>query len=121
MANIPFPELQDTLSAAAQIVAPDKELTFRAMFGGAGVYVEGIIMATLSNVGIGLKLSPPDQEQLLKLDGAKRLQHDESMPPSKQYIQPPKAFESNPDEIAHWVKRSIDFVMTLPIPKKKLK
>ena len=44
MANVPFPELQDTLTAAAHLVAPDKELSFRAMFGGAGVYVDGIIM-----------------------------------------------------------------------------
>ena len=119
MANIPFPELQVVVTEAAGISSPEKEVTFRAMFGGAGVYVEGVIFATLSNVGIGLKLSAADQVELLMLEGAKRLQYDESMPPSKQYIQPPTSMETEPVVLSKWVKLSMDHVLTLPPPKKK--
>ena len=119
MANIPFPELQAVISEAAFLTAPEKEITFKAMFGGAGVYVDGIILATLSNVGIGLKLSPSHQDELLAQAGAKRLQYDESMPPSKSYIQPPGSMQSNAIELAKWVAYSIEFVISLPPPKNK--
>lgn len=116
--SIPHPELQAQLKAAAQAVAPDLELTFRAMFGGAGVYAYGQMFASLSGVGLALKLSAETQTEFLKVEGAKRLQYDPSMPPSKQYILVPSSYLSKPKTLGKWVKASLEYVSTLPEKKR---
>ena len=49
---------------------PDLPVTFRAMFGGIMAYAEGKPFASLSDVGLALKLSGTDHADMLALDGA---------------------------------------------------
>ena len=98
-------------------------LTFRSMFGGSGAYVNGLIIATVSNVGLGLKLSEADQKALMAAEPeAKYLQYDPDMPPSKHYILIPAHLIAQPDLLEPWVLKSIKYVEGLPIkPPKKAK
>jgi len=97
-----------------QAVGGSLDLRFRAMFGGLSVYSADKIFATLSNVGIGLKLSETDRQALLREPGAKPLQYEPDQPPSKTYVSLPPQIVDDDAELAQWVRRSADFVATLP-------
>jgi TfoX/Sxy family transcriptional regulator of competence genes len=113
-----FAEMENQLVAAESFAL---ELEFKPMFGGACAYIESRIFASLSNVGLALKLSPPAQTELLKLEGAKRLQYETDSPPSKQYIVVPPEVWTDERDLAVWLKQSIDFVTAQPAPKSKRK
>ena len=111
--------MQEQIDAAAAVALPDREITFRPMFGGVCAYVEGRVFASLSNVGLGLKLSPAAQTELLRVPDACRLRYEPDAPESKQYIVVPPAMQTDADALAPWVKRSIEFILTLPAPKAR--
>lgn len=112
-------EMKDRISEAAETAVPDIDLTFRPMFGGVCAYVGGRVFASLSNIGLGLKLAPSAQDDLLAEPGAKRLRYEPDAPESKQYIVIPESAVSDAETLAPWVKRSVEYVLTLPAPKPK--
>ncbi len=121
MSQTTLDQLQNFLSKAAESLGIDSDLTFRPMFGGITGYYQGRVFASLSNVGLGLKLPAAAQNELLQLEGAKRLQYEPDSPPSKQSIVVPNTMLDQTAELAKWVKLSTDYVLTLPAPKSKAK
>ena len=95
--------LQSTLERAAP---PDLELAFRPMFGGIMGYAAGKVFASLSDVGLALKLSGEDRAALLAVEGAKPLQYEPGQPPSKSYVVVPEAMLSEQGELRTWIVRS---------------
>ena len=112
-------EMQDQLSRAAEAHDLDGELTFKPMFGGACAYVGGRVFASLSDIGLALKLPPDAQAGLLALPGAARLQYEPGSPPSKQYIVVPAPMQTDAPALAAWVARSVAHVRALPAPKPR--
>ena len=55
--------MQDQLSRAAEAYDLDGEMTFRPMFGGICAYIGGRVFASLSDVGLALKLAPGSQQR----------------------------------------------------------
>jgi TfoX/Sxy family transcriptional regulator of competence genes len=104
-----------------QVVSPKDEIEYKHMFGGMGAYAQGRIFASLSNVGLALKLTPADAGELLQLEGAHYLQYEPNAPISKHYVVLPDEVIKEPELLSAWVKRSIQHVITLPLPKKKSK
>jgi len=100
--------------------APDRELAFKAMFGGACAYVNGHVFASLSNVGLALKIDGATAKTWLEV-GGKRLQYEEDAPVSKSYVLVPASVLSDETRLASWVKQSVGFVLTLPAPKSRQK
>ncbi len=94
------------------------DLTFKAMFGGLMGYMQGRPFASLSNVGLAIKLPPDAQDELLKIPGAARLQYEADSTPSKQYIRLPTAWLTDDQALTLWLARSADHVVGLPLPKK---
>ena len=111
--------LQNQLSQAAEAHALDGELTFKPMFGGVCAYIGGRVFASLSDIGLALKLPPEAQAELLALDGAKRLQYAPDAPPSKQYIVAPPSMQSDPAVLSPWLARSVEYVLAQPAPKPR--
>ena len=111
--------LQNRLSRAAEAHTLDMELTFKPMFGGVCAYVGGRVFASLSNIGLALKLPPGAQADLLAEDGAKRLQYEPDAPPSKQYIVVPPPMQDDPAALAVWLARSVEYVLALPAPNPR--
>ena len=111
--------MQDQLSRAAEAHTLDMDLTFKPMFGGVCAYVSGRVFASLSDIGLALKLPPDAQADLLALDGAKRLQYEPDAPPSKQYVVVPPAMQADPAALAVWLGRSVEYVLSLPAPKPR--
>ena len=111
--------LKDQLSLAAESHALDGELTFKPMFGGVCGYVGGRVFASLSDIGLALKLPPEAQAELLSEDGAKRLQYEPDAPPSKQYIVVPPPMQADLAALAPWLGRSVEYVLAQPAPKPR--
>ncbi len=116
-----FDTMQEQLSQAVETFAPDMEITFKPMFGGMSDYVRERVFATLSDVGLALKLPAEAQAGLLAEPGAKRLQYEPDAPESKQYIVAPDCLRSDPEAFAPWVQRSVEHVLAQPTPKPRRK
>lgn len=112
-------ELQLQLEQAAAKLEPAPNLTFKAMFGGLMGYAQGRPFASLSDVGLALKLPPQLQPALLALAGAKRLQYAPDAPVSKQYLVVPPSLLAAPEDLRVWVEHSVRYVATLPAPGGK--
>src|SRR5436309_8093082 len=108
MPHVPA-ELQKQLESAAP---PEIELRFKPMFGGIGGYADGRMFASLSDVGLALKLGEADRDALLKLKGAKPLQYAPDVPPSKPYVVVPETMLSDRHALRSWIAKSAAFVKT---------
>lgn len=96
-------ELQVILEAASP---PDLELGFRPMFGGIFGYAGGQAFASLSNVGLALKMTAADHAALSAVPNVKPLRYEPDDPPSKSYLLLPEAILSDPDSLRLWIVRS---------------
>ena len=85
---------------------PDLELGFRPMFGGVFGYVGGQAFASLSNVGLALKMTGADHAALSEVPGVKPLRYEPGDPPSKSYLLLPDAVLSDRDSLRSWMARS---------------
>lgn len=115
MAHVPS-DLQKVLEASAP---PDVELLSKPMFGGIVVYADGRMFCSLSNVGLALKFGGDEHAALLKTKGAKALQYEPSMPPSKNYIVVPDAVLNDRKALRTWIAKSAAFVKTKPARKPR--
>jgi TfoX/Sxy family transcriptional regulator of competence genes len=111
-----------TLQAILQTAAPpDLELAFKPMFGGIMAYADGKAFASLSDVGLALKLSGDDYAELLGVKGAKALQYTPDMPPSKSYVVAPEAMLSDREGLRAWIVRGAANLKPAKPKKAKLK
>jgi TfoX/Sxy family transcriptional regulator of competence genes len=98
-------QLLPIMQAAAP---PDLDLSFKPMFGGILAYVDGKAFASLSNVGLALKLAGADHAELLALPGARPLQYEPNSPPSKSYVCVPDALLDDPEALRAWIARAAE-------------
>lgn len=93
------------LQAVVEAAAPDLELSFRPMFGGIMGYAGGAAFLSLSNVGLGVKLSGVDREVLLAA-GGEALRYEPDSPPSKSYVVVPPAMLDDAPALHGWLTRA---------------
>lgn len=96
-------QLQALMEAAGP---PDLELGFRPMFGGIMGYAAGRPFASLSNVGLALKMAGADHAALSEVPGVEPLRYEPDDPPSRTYLLLPEAMLSDPDSLRAWIARS---------------
>lgn len=106
------------LLVAAFDDSKERELSFKSMFGGACAYVNGRVFASLSNVGLALKIDG-ETAKLWIAKGAKWLQYEGDAPISKSYLVVPDRVLNDDAEFADWVESSVKHVCALPAPKKR--
>ena len=115
-----MPHDPKTLQAIVEAAAPpDMELSFRAMFGGILAYFEGKPLASLSDVGLALKLHAKDHKDLMATEGAKALRYDESQPVSKTYVVVPDAWLDDKDALRPWIERAAAGLKAAPAKTRK--
>ncbi len=110
--------LQTVFETAAP---PDMEVTFRAMFGGILAYAGGKPLASLSDVGLALKVFGDDHKALMATAGANALQYDVSQPVSKSYVVVGEALLDDKDALRAWIVRAADGLKAQPVKAKKKK
>jgi TfoX/Sxy family transcriptional regulator of competence genes len=115
MPHVPA-RLQSHVEAAAP---PNIELRFKPMFGGIGVYADGRMCISLSDVGLALKLGEAERAELLKLKGAKPLQYEPSAPPSKSYVVVPASMHTDRAALGRWIAVSAAFARAAPAKKPR--
>ncbi len=93
---------------------------FRPMFGGVMAYANGKPFASLSNVGLAIKLDAAHYAALLQERGARPLQYEPSSPPSKQYVLVPDALlnDSERERLGVWLAHAIRYVSQPGKPKR---
>ncbi len=109
-------ELQKAMQAA---MPAHIDWRFRPMFGGIGVYADDKMCVSWSDIGLAVKLAPAEQDALLKLRGARRLQYEPSVPPSKTYIVVPDAMLSDRRALGHWLSVSAAHAARAPAGKRR--
>lgn len=110
---------KDSLSKAAPAGV---EIVYKSMFGGVSAYSQERVFATINKEGVlALKLTEADQEELLGVEGAERLKPATEAIPNKHYIVVPPSFHKDHAAFGAWIKRSVDYVHTLPVKPKKAK
>ena len=110
--------LQAILTAAAP---PDLPLTFKPMFGGILAYVDGKVFASLSNVGLALKLAGDDHRDFLALPGAEPLRYEQDAPLSKSYMVAPTALIADREAFRAWIVRAAAGLAKMKTPVKRAK
>lgn len=70
-------------------------------------YAEGKPFASLSNVGLALKLSGGDHAEMLALEGAAALRYEPDQPASKSYVVVPGPMLSDRSRLRSWIARSV--------------
>jgi TfoX/Sxy family transcriptional regulator of competence genes len=89
------------------------------MFGGVAAKINGQMFAGLFGRGAIVKLSPPDQQAALALDGAAmfdpmgngRIMHDT--------VLLPESVMDESDELRKWLRKALDYTSTLPTKTKR--
>lgn len=105
-------DMEMALRVALENTRPERFLSWKSMFGGAGFFVDGRIFAAWFGAGLALKLPKDATDELLVEGGAIPTQ-------SNSYTEVPDSFLDSPELLEPWVARSVDYVMNLPIRKKR--
>jgi TfoX/Sxy family transcriptional regulator of competence genes len=120
MANEALNARRALIEQTAAALPPDNDLEFRHMFGGMGAYARGRIFAILggSRPIVALKLPEDAREELLSEPGAVLFQPAPDSSVMKQYVEVPEHL-CTPEGLRPWMARSIEYVKTLPLKKKR--
>lgn len=114
MAKIYLERLTALLAPTLAALPAHITLEIKHFFSGAAVFADGRICISLTSVGLAMKLPEDDRARLMQ-DGGKPLQYFPKAPIKKQYV-------VLAEELAdQWSRRSIDYALTLPAPKRKKK
>jgi TfoX/Sxy family transcriptional regulator of competence genes len=105
-------DMKNALQAALAESRPGYIVEAKSMFGGAGFYADGRMMAAWFGDGLALKLPQDAQKELLRINGAATTQ-------SKQYTEVPETFLDNPSLLAPWAVQSVDYVSSIPAKSRK--
>lgn len=95
------------------------QITYKAMFGGFMAYADGRPFASLSDVGIGLKSSPEEIEELLMEHDAGMLQYEPDAPVSKSYVCLPDAMVADAEQLRERLASAAAFAASAPLKAKR--
>ena len=115
MAREYLEKLEDLLRPLTADLPAGVRHEIKYFFSGAAAYADGRIYLSLTTVGLAIKL-PDDARKTLIADGTTPLRYFPNAPIKKQYVVLPPHIVA--DELAVWVRKSIDYVLTLPAPKR---
>ena len=113
----PSAELSRILDEAAE---PFAIIERRKMFGCPAFYINGNMFAGVYGQQLFLRLPPEERASLEAGLGAKPF---EPMPgrPMKEYVAMPETIWSDPAAMEEWMRRSVEFVASMPPKQPKPK
>ena len=93
------------------LVPDDPRVEVKPMFGNLGAFVNGNMFLGLFGPSVGLRLSPEDGAELLRVEGAGPFGPEER--PMGGYVALPAGFRGS-GEAARWVERALGHGGALP-------
>lgn len=112
--------LNDLMAEIAPDISTTASLEVNHFFSGAAVYADGRICISLTPAGFALKLPEALRDELMKEEGTKNLQYFPKAPIKKDYVVLSQRQLDDRDRFCFWVENSIEYVLTLPQPEKKV-
>ncbi len=98
------------------------QLECRHFFSGAALYADDRICISLTPVGLALKLPEETRNRLLTNKIVVPLKYFPNGPIKKDYVLFPDGIRNTGNEdLDKYVKESVEYVLTLPKPKRKKK
>lgn len=84
-----------------------RPVTYRKMFGGAGVYLDGLIVAVLDNDRVYLKIDDVTEGRYIEA-GMERFVYDPESGASMPYREVPAEVWQTPEVLAEWVDEALE-------------
>jgi TfoX/Sxy family transcriptional regulator of competence genes len=114
-----FPKTRKELNDLLDERLAGWECQGRSMFGGRGYFVNGNMFSGSHGDTIAIRLSEPDRIEFLEEYPEASL--FEPMPgrAMKEYVTAPPALLAATELLDHWLRRSLEYVRTLPPKEKK--
>jgi len=119
MAKEYFEKLSDLMAEICTDNPTNVSLEIKHFFSGAAIYADGRICISFSPAGFAIKLPDALRNELMREKDTKNLRYFPKAPIKKNYIVLPTSMIEDKDTLGYWVEKSIDYVLTLPKPKKK--
>ena len=118
-------EYLDKLTAFIDGAKPDwldgAYLECKHFFSGAALYADKKICISLTPVGLAMKLPEETRNRLLINKTAVSLRYFPKGPIKKDYVLFPNGIENDGKTLHEYVKESVEYVQSLPKPKRKQK
>jgi TfoX/Sxy family transcriptional regulator of competence genes len=89
------------------------------MFGGVAAKVNGQMFAGLFARGAVVKLSEPDQQAALAIDGAMMFDPMKNGRVMRDTVFLPESVMVEPNELRAWIRKALEFTASLPAKKKR--
>ena len=96
------------------------QLQCKHFFSGAALYVNGKICASLTPVGLALKLPEPSRARLVSTRRGRPLRYFPAGPIKKEYVALSRAMLANPLQLRRWLTGSIQYVAGRSLVAKQL-
>ena len=113
----------ERLVALMQRAAPGSmqgvSLEYKHFFSGAAVYANNRICLSLTPAGVAIKLPQAARDTLIKKAGAKPLRYFAKGPVKKDYVVLPKDILDDTKALRRWIKVSVKYTISLPMPSRK--
>lgn len=102
--------MEHALQDALMCLQPDTLVMSRSMFGGAGFFIDGKMIAAWFGAGLALKLPEDARRELRAIPGSRQTQ-------SAQYVEVPSVFLDDPDLLVPWLEKALAYIRSQPAQK----
>ncbi len=94
--------------------------SIRGMFGGAGVFADGVMFALIYQDTLYLK-ADPESAKAFEAEGARPFTYETSQGTHTlgSYWQVPERLFDDPDEMTEWARRALEIARSLQKPKAR--
>jgi TfoX/Sxy family transcriptional regulator of competence genes len=106
-----FARLSHLISAHSLWLPAHVTLECKHFFSGAALYANGMICASLTPAGLGLKLPVDLRTQLLAEGAGRELRYFENAPVKKEYVLFPPDILGDDEKLRFFLAQSIAFVV----------
>lgn len=103
-----------------EIMPLDSRVEPRKMFGYPCCFLGGNLFIGLHQDNMVIRLPEGEREKFLKLSGAKQFEPMRGRI-MQEYVVPSKKMLADKKELKKWIGKSLRYVKTLPVKKKKTK
>ena len=93
-------------------------LECKHFFSGAALYADERMCVSLTPVGLAIKLPTATKDKLLKRKKAVALRYFPKAPIKSGYVLFPDGLTKRHKALHRYVKESIEYVLTMPMPKR---
>lgn len=111
----------DYIEYLKEVLSPLGEITSRAMFGGHGIYHDGLMFGLVADETLYLKVDKENKADFEAEDLGPFMYEKNGKPMPMSYFMAPEAIYDDPDAAKHWAQLAYDAALRNRKPKKKAK